>query len=165
MLNQVIINNMKTGEEQEISNLIMHVFNEFVAPDYSAEGINTFLDYINYQNIIKRHQSNNHFLITAKIEAKLVGIIEIRDYNHICLFFVDAKYHKIGIGKKLFHESLYICNNKGIRELDVNSSFYAVPIYEKFGFKQIAPEQLKNGIRFIPLKISLQLLLVHITFS
>jgi hypothetical protein len=36
---------MGTNEVTEVCNLVMCVFNEFIAPSYSQEGVNEFLKY------------------------------------------------------------------------------------------------------------------------
>lgn len=149
------IEKMREGEEQEIANLIKQVFGEFVAPAYGPEGVNHFLDYIEPANISKRRSEGNHLALTAKIDEQVVGIIEIRDWNHICLLFVDKKYHNNGIAQRLFRESVRHCREKGTAELDVNSSLFAVPIYERLGFVQTESEQTKNGIIFVPMKLNL----------
>ena len=84
-------------------------------------------------------------------------MIEVRDHDHISLFFVDAPFHQRGIGRELVHRALDICrrNRQDLQRIDVNSSPYAVPVYEKLGFRQAAPEQVKNGIRFIPMVLEL----------
>jgi predicted GNAT family N-acyltransferase len=40
----------------------------------------------------------------------------------------------------------------------VNSSPYAVEFYEKRGFEKVSEEQLKDGIRFTPMKQEIKLL-------
>ncbi len=155
MLDGITIEKMQKGEEKEIANLIKQVFGEFVAPAYGPKGVNHFLDYIEPANISKRRSEGNHLALTAKIDKQIIGIIEIRDWNHICLLFVDKKYHKSGIAKRLFRESMNLCEENGSKELDVNSSLFAVPIYERMGFVQADSEQIKNGIRFVPMRIRL----------
>jgi predicted GNAT family N-acyltransferase len=52
---------------------------------------------------------------------------------------------------------LRIChaNTPELSEISVNSSAYAVPIYEKLGFRPVGNEQVKNGIAFIPMVLKL----------
>ncbi|AHF06017.1 acetyltransferase [Desulfitobacterium metallireducens DSM 15288] len=79
----------------------------------------------------------------------MIGMIEVRNQNHIALLFVDDRYHKKGIAKKLI--SLAI-ERAQVTEIDVNSSPYAVNIYARIGFQQVDHEQERDGIRFIPMK-------------
>lgn len=42
-----------------------------------------------------------------------------------------------------------------VEEITVNSSPYAEKIYKKMGFTATAPEQITNGIRYIPLRFQI----------
>lgn len=146
---------MQEGEEREISDLIQRVFGEFVAPAYVPEGVNYFLDYVRPAAIGTRNRDGRHVALCAKIDHRIIGVIEIRSWNHICLLFVDKRHHKKGISRKLLQESIHLCRAKGSEWIDVNSSPFAVPVYERLGFVQTDAEQLRNGIRFVPMKIKL----------
>ena len=54
------------------------------------------------------------------------------------------------VGQRLLDNSLAICrqNKVDLKEIDVNSSPWAVPVYHKLGFVSDGPEQEVNGIRF-----------------
>lgn len=144
---------MKTYEINEVSRLVEEVFNEFVAPEYSENGTNTFLDFIKPSSIEGRLKREDCFILTAKHDENIVGAIEIKECSHISLLFVHKNYQKKGIAKNLFLESQKICLklNPDIRSITVNSSPYALKIYTKLGFKQTAPKKEKNGIRFFPM--------------
>ena len=73
------------------------------------------------------------------------------------MLFVGKKFHRKGVGAELMRRSLEICRqkDKDLKEVSVSSCPYAVPIYEKMGFQQTEPEQIKNGIRFVPMMLSL----------
>ena len=80
-------------------------------------------------------------------------MIEVRDNNHICLLFVAKNYMGQGVAKELLHRALEVCRKQhpGLQKIDVNSSSYAVKIYEKLGFNVIEPSKEKNGIIFVPM--------------
>jgi hypothetical protein len=40
--------------------------------------------------------------------------------------------------------------------ITVNSSPYAVPVYEKLGFWRMGTEEIKNGIRCVPLRLNMR---------
>jgi predicted GNAT family N-acyltransferase len=147
---------MQSGEEVAVSELVMKVFNEFVAPGYSVEGINTFKNYAIPSCILQRQVGGN-LILTAKDAEQIVGIIEIRDIYHISLLFVEKSYHQQGIAKQLINKALIKCKatNPPLHKFTVNSSPYAVLIYKKIGFKSTAPEQVKNGIRYVPMTLNL----------
>lgn len=72
------------------------------------------------------------------------------------MLFVDGRYHKQGIARKLFKEALMtIKNNGAIDKITVNSSPYAVEVYHKLGFKDNNVEQTVDGIRFTPMQFNI----------
>lgn len=148
---------MNEGEEKQVFELIKSVFEEYVAPDFSPEGVKNFIDFILPDSILKRKNSDRYFLITAKDEDKIIGMIEILDYYHICLLFVSKDYRNKGIAKKLYELSIEKCKKlkQGLIEIEVNSSRYAVPVYEKLGFKKAGEEKISDGILFIPMKANI----------
>lgn len=134
-------------EVQAINDLVLEVFDKYIASGYSPAGQSTFRTYVNA--LLARLSEGISFCLVAILEGKIVGMIEVRNFNHISLLFVDDAYHKIGIAKKLVSSSI----EKGkVIEIDVNSSPYAVNIYKRMGFQQLGEEQEKDGIRFIPMK-------------
>ena len=147
---------MKSGEESMVCALVTHVFNEFVAPDYSDEGAEEFLKYVEPDPLLERYLEN-HFVLVATLLKEIVGMIEVRDYNHISLLFVDKRFQRIGIGKELLRKSLEICfsHKPGLSHVSVNSSLYAVEVYRKLGFCQQGPRQTVKGICFDPMVLEL----------
>jgi GNAT superfamily N-acetyltransferase len=68
--------------------------------------------------------------------------------------FVKKKYQHKGIARKLFNELKIelIKNNPNSEVITVNSSPFAVKIYEKLGFVTTDKEQLQDGLCFTPMK-------------
>jgi GNAT superfamily N-acetyltransferase len=154
MINQIEYEIMKSGEEDQAIDIVSSTFNEFVAPEFSAEGIDEFFKYADAAALAERSMSG-HFTVVAKNNDKLIGIIEIRDYNHVSLFFVRRHFQKIGIGKTLLKKAVDICleNRPDLQTLTVNSSPNSVSAYEKMGFSRDDIEQCVNGIRFTPMTL------------
>ena len=147
---------MAPGEEVEFCQMVIECFNEFVAQGYSHDGIEEFLKYVNPDSMRDRLAHGN-FVFVALRRNTVVGVIEIRTSNHIALLFVKKRYHKRGIAKKLLELSIERCKMAvaDLKMIDVNSSPYAVRIYERLGFIKTDVEQLVNGIRFMPMALSL----------
>jgi predicted GNAT family N-acyltransferase len=147
---------MNPGEETKVCNLVSRVFNDFVAPLYDQEGVQEFFKYVEPTLLWQRSQEN-HFVLVATIRDKVVGMIEIRDYNHVSLLFVDRQFQQRGISKELLRRALETClqHEPKLAEVSVNSSPNAVQVYERLGFYQKKPEQIKNGIRFVPMVLEL----------
>lgn len=144
---------LKPGEEDEVCELIAEVFNEFIGPGYTDEGVLRFYMYANPETLAAR-QLENHFSMVAESDNRIIGIIEIRDYNHVSLLFVRERGK--GVARDLFRHALEECieSAPGLKEITVHSSPYAVTIYEKLGFIAAGEERAENGIVYIPMKYS-----------
>ena len=147
---------MKPGEEAKVFSLVECGFNQFVRGDCTQAGISEFF---RAARVMVSNQSPNHFIMIAVARAKIVGMIDMKENHHICLFFVDSFCQRQGIGKALLDHALAYClrSNPDVTTINVHSSLFAVPIYKKLGFRQTQPEQIKNGIRFVKMVRQLQL--------
>ena len=147
---------MQAGDEQEVCALVIRVFNEFVTNQYSDGGIREFLKYVEPHWLSKRCQGDD-FVVLAMFQGKIIGMIEIVKNSHISIFYTEGEHQRAGIGRELLRKSLEICT-KGeptITGITVNSSPNAVGIYEKLGFCITESEQVKNGIRFAPMRLEI----------
>ena len=150
---QITYTQFQKSQSQETYVLIKTLYDELIAPEFNEQGKAEFLKYIAPEHIAQR-QEQEHFIILAKDGEKIVGMIEIREPNHVSLLFVDKNYHNLGISRnlfatakeKIFHE------NPDIKEISVNSSLYAVKAYERLGFVQVGEQSTFNGITFVPMK-------------
>jgi predicted GNAT family N-acyltransferase len=104
----------------------------------------------------QRVEAGNVVLVAATPE-RLVGVIEIRDYTHISLLFVDRVFQGRRISRELLNRALDVCrqHNPDLREMTVNASPNAVTIYTRLGFFATGDEQEKNGIRFTPMVLKI----------
>jgi GNAT superfamily N-acetyltransferase len=153
---EFIFREIRNGEEFEVCQLVNDVFNEFVAPTYSTEGVKEFTKYID-PDLIRDRMKHGNFIFVCLYNRTIIGAIEIRSNNHLALLFVKSQYHKLGIAKKLLKLAIEKCRQEEgtIDTIDVHSSPNAVPIYEKLGFRKTNTEQVVNGIRFTPMVLKL----------
>lgn len=136
--------------------LVMNVFKQYVEPEYSQQGIDTFYRFIEEDSIINNLGKNDSFKMWAAYKNdNLVGVVAVKDSNHISLFFVDSKYQKQGVGKKLFTTVVALAIKNKIKRITVNSSPFATPIYHHYGFKDTGVEKNIDGIRFTPMEYDL----------
>ena len=125
------------------------VYIECKDESYSEQGIETFCNFVNNKEITKS------FKVYGAFEDNVLkGIIATDSQKrHICLFFVDKVSQGKGIGKKLM--SIVIDDNEN-SFITVNSSRYAVPIYEKLGSIKTEEEKEQDGLKFTPMKLILK---------
>lgn len=157
--------------------LAWRTFLRFEASDYTPQGVDSFLDFISDTTLNRMFIMGNYQLFVAvekepqtynvksgekssagdcgeggtrvREEEKIVGLISLREGNHISLLFVDEKYHKRGIGRALLnYAATYLYEEKGKIFCTVNAAPYAVEFYKKIGFHAVKPEESKDGIRY-----------------
>ncbi|TQI66288.1 GNAT family N-acetyltransferase [Clostridium sp. KNHs216] len=141
----MIIRKIKSNEQEQALKLVMKTFLQYEAPDYSAEGVETFR-----KSVIENDAYRNELILYgAYDDSNLLGVIATRSNgSHIALFFVDGMYHKQGIGRRLFQT---VVKNSSADEITVNSSPYAIEVYHHLGFADTAREQVTDGMRYTPM--------------
>ena len=144
----------KIGKEQldEALGLVWEVFLQFVAPDYSEEGVKSFRDFMKSEEMIA---SLEFFWGLRKTGAARRHRHQRKPKASLPLLFVKAQYHRQGIGRKLWE---YVLGNSPHKALTVHASPYAVPIYRQLGFVETGGEQIADGMRFTPMKFERSLL-------
>ena len=144
------IERAKINDIEEISDLVKRIYLKYNSKIDSEEGINNILTFMSKENMRLRFYIEGALMLVARDENnKIVGAIELKNFEHISLFFVDDKYFKFGIGKKLFEE---VKNILKLEKYSVNASDYALEFYKKLGFVQITDSiKIENGVHFYPM--------------
>ena len=143
-------------EWPEAMGLAWHVFLIFEAADYSEEGITNFYRFVTDRILYRMFKAGQYQLFGYYIEDKLVGIISLRNSNHISLLFVDENHQYKGVARSLLKfVNNYLLTEVGMQEVSVDSSPYAVDFYHHMGFVDMDKEITQNGIRYTPMKFFL----------
>ncbi len=131
------------AEKANAMHLVWEVFVEFEAPDYTGEGVKTFRDFVTDKN-----QTDSLEIYGAYETGELAGVIATRNEgSHIALFFVDKRYQRKGVGRKLWEAVL---SDSTAETITVHSSPYAAAIYRKLGFTDTDGEQTEQGYVISP---------------
>lgn len=132
-------------------------FLKYEAADYTKEGVESFRDFISDNMLYKMFLNGTYQLFVAVQENALIGMISVRNINHISLLFVDAECHRKGVGRSLMEyvENFLLSEVGGVEKITVNASPYGIPFYHKIGFRDTDIEQTENGIRYTPMEFVL----------
>lgn len=143
-----------TGDVEAVCDLIAGVFNHSVAPLYSDAGVSAFFSYADAGMMRVRLQAG-HFALVAEQDGVMVGMIEMRNHDHISMFFVSPDCQRRGVGKELLRQALALAHDAdpSVSQVTVNSSPNSIEAYERFGFCATAPMQEKDGIIFLPMTL------------
>lgn len=149
-----ITREFRKADVYSVSSLISTVFHNCIREYYLPEGVDNFLALIDPLKLEDR-LDNGQYGFVSEADGKTVGMILIRDINHITLLFVDRQYHHLGIGSNLFSRAVEAITAAGpkIDTITVNSSPYAVGFYSALGFQETAPAHYKDGMKIIPMEL------------
>ena len=151
----VVYREMKPGEAPAVCDLVTQVFNQYVAPDYGQEGIDEFFRFANPDALKERMRSGGVVWVAQRVDA-LVGMLEFFPPDGIAMLFVTVR--RQGIAKALLTRAISRARSldPGLAKLIVHSSPYAVPIYQRMGFRKAGDATTENGITYFPMELLLQ---------
>lgn len=135
---------MMPGEEQAVLDVVMRGFDEFVRPDFTELGVAEFT--VSVRTFILDWPDGHHIMV-AEENGLIAGMIDVRDTTHVSLFFVEPAHHGQGVG----HALIDFAFSDHVGPVTVNSSPWAVPIYEHLGFVVTGPGMERNGVRAVPM--------------
>jgi GNAT superfamily N-acetyltransferase len=155
-MSEVSYREMKDGEEHEVSNLVQSQFQKYIAHTYKPQGLEEFLAFTTPDRLLERKRAGQLILV-AEHAGSIVGVITIRDANHISLMFVHDTFHRQGIGTELVRRAAKEMKmaDPGVCKITVNASPYAVPFYEQLGFIATGPQRFKRGMLITPMVLDL----------
>ena len=134
-----------------ISALVQRFLSEFtISPDGS--GAELFLESVSVNAEASYITDSRYRYIVATEETMLAGFIALRDDSHIFHLFVASEFQRRGLAKQLWNAAKAAAESAGNRVgFTVNSSPFALPIYERFGFERNGSLVEKHGICFVPM--------------
>ncbi len=153
---EYLVRALERAEWDSAIQLAWTTFLQFEAPEYSKKGIQSFRDFIEDPKLKRMFIDGKYPTYGAFDKDRMVGMLGIRNENHISLLFVEDQYHKKGIGKALLLYAFRQARVFGIEGFTVNAAPYATEFYHKIGFEDVSQEVVADGIRFTPMQISLQ---------
>ncbi len=143
-------------DESESLALVMRGFDRFVRSDFSEEGAEEFKR--SAYSLLVGHPPG-HAVSVAESDGRLVGVVDVKEAMHISLFFVEPDVLGRGIGRGLLNHAISRARaaKPGLTRLTVNSSPWAVPVYQALGFVRTGEESEQHGIRFVPMELQLDI--------
>lgn len=149
------VRQLKRNEWDNGMQIAWDTFMVFEAPEYEPEGVKNFHAFVKGKELKQLFILGEYDAYGAFIDGIMVGVLGVRKRNHVSLLFVDSEYHRMGVASALLRLTFKEAKARGIEEMTVNSSPYAVGFYHKIGFHDTDTEQKMDGIRYTPMKIRL----------
>lgn len=142
-------------EMEEALALVWEGFSDFQSEGCSEETIDEFWSSIDQEYMIQQYGDGTIRFWGAFEDEFMVGVCAIREMRQIELLYVDAEYHRLGIGSSLLKKA--VMDTKEIApdmdRLRVNASPYSVPFFKAMGFEAVGEEQELDGLKFVPMAV------------
>jgi GNAT superfamily N-acetyltransferase len=151
MIPEVIeIRRFRLEEADLVSALVRGVFSEHVAPTFEPEGVAEMLRHVLPEAIACRAETHDTFV--AWQGARPVGVIEVRDRDHVSMLFVRTSHMGLGIATALLARAVEAARTAGRPAMTVHSSLNARSFYERAGFVAADEPQQVSGFAFVPMR-------------
>ncbi|MBU6958364.1 GNAT family N-acetyltransferase [Pseudomonas sp. CVAP len=152
MLNEIDFRMATLDDANAISQLILNLADFFLVKPRD-EQTEPFLATMNEDSIAKLIATPSFSYWVAFDRSGIKGVIALRDHSHVYHFFVSEAYQRQGIARELWKRAKgHAMLQGGSSRFTVNSSLFAVPVYEALLFQKEGGAVEKNGIAFVPMK-------------
>jgi len=147
---------LRPGRSEDASAISALVgrFTRDVTVNADGSGAEEYLEAVSAKAEARYLGDPRYAFIVACHRADIAGVVAVRDHTHLFHLFVAPEYQRRGIGSLLWQHAraaALAAGNDG--SFTVNSSLFAVPVYERFGFVRTGPMTEAHGIRFVPMRL------------
>ncbi len=135
-------------DAQAISALIFGLSRYFVSDPDSPE-IKPFLETLTPSATAERIASEDYSCFVAESQSGVCGVVALKGNSHVYHLFVQSDAHRQGVARALWE---HVRAQSAAAVFTVNSSLFAVPVYERLGFRSVDSPQRKDGLEFVPME-------------
>jgi GNAT superfamily N-acetyltransferase len=151
---QTTLREAKPGDAEAVSALVTALAPFFLADPGDLEAAAPFLATFSPEAFRGNFASDRFRYHVAESNGELAGVVGVRDEQHLFHLFVAERFHRQGLAARLWTEARAAARTAGNPgRFTVNSSRYAIPVYERFGFRATGPEVHKDGVIFVPMAL------------
>ena len=139
-----------------ISVLLTALAEEFIVGEFSTEGRLHLATHFGVAEMEERLKAAEYRFQLAEDGAELVGVVGVRAATHLQYLFVAKSHQRAGLARRLWELARRdaIRDGNAVGRFTVNASGYAVPAYERLGFRRVGPVREANGVRFQPMELA-----------
>ena len=138
-----------------ISALLTALATEFIVGEFTEQGRLHLLAHLGVTEMEKRLKAAEYRFQVAEDGVVLAGVVAMRAGTHLFHYLFVAKSHqRTRLARRLWESARDDAIRRGnaAGRFTVNASSYAVPAYERLGFRCAGPVQQANGVRFQPME-------------
>jgi len=146
------IRKYQSKDAKTCADIIKTTFIKYNGKDRTKKAVQAYVDRLTPGDDKKLDEifSSAPFVYVAEYDNNLVGLI--KGYpNRIGNLFIDGKYHGKGIGKILVEKFETEVKKLDSEYINIRSSIYAVPFYQKMGYKKTTGIRNFRGLKVQPM--------------
>jgi predicted N-acetyltransferase YhbS len=147
----------KKDDIRQVAEIKNSVFSKFNSSEYfKKEAIDWYLDFTNPKKSDEElfeafYISDKSIFFVAEENNKIIGYIK-GSKDRIGNLFVLGNSHKKGVGKKLVELLEQEAIKQNSKEIKIRSSIYAVPFYQKMGYRKTTGVRNLHNLKIQPMK-------------
>lgn len=143
----------RPGDAVAMSGLISDLGRYFLADPEDPAAAAVFFDAMSVQATQERLSDPRYRHHVAVATDGLAGFVTTLDRHHLYQLFVAERYHRQGLGRRLWALARSAENEGGHDgRYTVNASLYAVPFYLRLGFRESGALITRDGICYQPME-------------
>jgi GNAT superfamily N-acetyltransferase len=152
----IVVREATTEDADRISGLLTVLAEEFIVGEFSEEGRRHLLAHFGVTEMEQRLKAAEYRFQVAEDGAVLAGVVGVRAGTHLQYLFVARSHQRCGLARRLWDLARLdaIGGGNAAGRFSVNASSYAVPAYERLGFRCVGPVRQENGVRFQPMELA-----------
>jgi GNAT superfamily N-acetyltransferase len=128
--------------------LLIHSLASYIEDGVVDPQAESYLNTITPEALSQRIAAPGFFYVVAEDHSGLCGVAGLRDARHVYHLFVRQELHRQGVARALW-ERLRKSSESSF--FTVNSSLFAVPVYQRLGFVSSGDKQSRNGVTVQPM--------------
>lgn len=144
------IESLALGDVEETKELIRDSFLESVAPSWSENAIYIFLNSDLETEKLGSYIANGYVCLKAKDEIGICGVLLFSSDSKLAHLFVKPSAYRQGVAKSLFSAAKHLLSDS-VECIHLTSTEFAVPAYERLGFRKSSKPFRYNGCLFQPM--------------
>jgi GNAT superfamily N-acetyltransferase len=134
-----------------ISALLTTLAEEFIVGDFSTKGREHLMTEFSSGALAGRLALVEYRFHVAEVREELAGVVAMRGNSHLYLLFVGKSWHRRGLARRLWRVARQAAPAE-VERFTVNASRFAVPAYERLGFRSVGPALERSGVRAQPME-------------
>ena len=145
-----VIRTFVPNEAGVVSRFVCDLFKRHIPPGSDPEGIARLYPSLAPEAIAERAGEESTFVAWAG--AEVVGVVQVRDNDHVSLLFVRPSPMGLGIAMALMARAEEACRVAGRPKMMVDSSPGTRRFYERLGFVPAGESRKVDGFLFVPME-------------